>query len=345
MDYVGIDVHKQESEICVLTEAGEVQGQRIPTRRAALGRVFGACPPARILVEASTESEWVAQCLEGLGHEVIVADPGYAPMYPRQRRIKTDRRDAEALAVACRQGTYRPVHRVSPARRALREQLRVRETLVATRTRAISVIRALARGAGCRIGSGTAEHFLARLEAAALPAGLAAQLAPLRELLTHLAPAIAAADTAVAAVGQAEPVVAQLQSAPGVGPVTSVAFVARLDDVTRFRSAHAAEAYLGLVPGEWSSAGRVRRGHLTKAGDPRTRALLVQAAWSVVRSRRREAVPLQQWAAGIARRRGKRIAVVALARRLAGILFAMWRDGTRYDVTQLRGAGLSPSPA
>lgn len=338
MEHVGIDVHKQESEICVLTGAGEVQRQRIRTRRSAFAQVFEGRARAQVLVEASTESEWVAQALEALGHEVIVADPGYAPMYPRRRRVKTDRRDAEALAVACRQGTYRPVHRVSAARRALREQLRVRDTLVATRTRTISVIRALARGAGCRIGSGTAEHFVARLETAALPAALAARLAPLRELLAHLAPAIAAADEAVAAVGQAEPMVAQLQSAPGVGPVTSVAFVARLDDVTRFRSAHAAEAYLGLVPGEWSSGGHVRRGHLTKAGDPRTRALLVQAAWSVLRSRRRDARPLQHWAAGIARRRGRRIAVVALARRLAGILFAMWRDDTTYDVTRLRGA-------
>ena len=65
----------------------------------------------------SVESEWVAQCLEDLGHDVIVADPGYAPMYPNRRRIKTDRRDAEALAVECRQGTYRCAHRVSSARR------------------------------------------------------------------------------------------------------------------------------------------------------------------------------------------------------------------------------------
>ena len=76
MDDVGIDVHKQESEICVLTEAGEVQTQRIRTRRDALAAVFGGRARARILIEASTESEWVAQCLEALGQAVIVADPG-----------------------------------------------------------------------------------------------------------------------------------------------------------------------------------------------------------------------------------------------------------------------------
>ena len=264
MDHIGIDVHKQESEICVLTEAGEVRSRRLPTRQAAFARVFGGRARARILIEASTESAWVAQCLEGLGHEVIVAHPGYAPMYPGRRRIKTDRRDAEVLTVACRQGTDRPTHRVSAVRRAIRQQLRVRETLVATRTRAISVIRALVRGEGLRVGSGQAEHFLTRL--AALPAALATRLAPLCELLAGLGPQITAADAAVTALGASDPVIARLQSAPGVGPVT------------RFAGAHAAESYLGLVPGEWSSGGRQRRGHLTKAGDPRTRSLLVQAA-------------------------------------------------------------------
>ena len=341
MDHVGIDVHKEESEICVLTAAGEVQCQRIRTRREAFVAVFAGRARVRIVIEASTESEWVAQCLETLAHEVIVADPGYAPMYPKRRRIKTDRRDAEALAVACRQGTYRSVHRVSSARRAIRQQLRVRDTLVATRTRAISVIGALVRGEGLRVRSGKAECFLARLATVELPAALAARLTPLCELLAGLGPQILAADQAVTVLGTSDPVIARLQSAPGVGPVTSAAFVATLDGVARFAGAHAAESYLGLVPGEWSSGGRQRRGRLTKAGDPRTRSLLVQAAWGVVRSRRRDAIPLQQWCAGVARRRGKRIAVVALARRLAGVLFAMWRDGTAYDIGRLRGAAVT----
>ena len=162
---------------------------------------------------------------------------------------------------------------------------------MATRTRAISVIGALVRGEGLRVRSGEAEHCLPRLAAVALPAALAARLVPLRQLLALLTPQIAAADQAVTALGASDPVIARLQSAPGVGPVTSAAFVATLDGGARFAGAHAAESYLGLVPGEWSSAGRQRRGHLTKAGDPRTRSLLVQAAWGVVRSRRRDAIP------------------------------------------------------
>src|SRR5437867_3202062 len=109
MEYVGIDLHKKESQICLLTEAGEVMEWRIRTDPERFAAVLGGRPRARILVEASTESEWVARCLEGLGHEVIVADPNFAPMYAtRTRKVKTDRRDARTLADANLLGAYRP---------------------------------------------------------------------------------------------------------------------------------------------------------------------------------------------------------------------------------------------
>jgi transposase len=101
-----------------------VLDQRIATRRDRFTWVFGARPAMRILLETGTESEWVAQHLESLGHEVVVADPNYAPMYgERTRRIKTDKRDVAALAEANRREIYRPAHRV-PHRRA--EGLRLR---------------------------------------------------------------------------------------------------------------------------------------------------------------------------------------------------------------------------
>ena len=101
MRQVGIDVHKNQSQVCILNERGERIEQRILTDRIRFGEVFGGGPRDRILIEASTESEWVARCLEDLGHEVIVADPNFAPMYAtRSRRVKTDRRDARALAEA-----------------------------------------------------------------------------------------------------------------------------------------------------------------------------------------------------------------------------------------------------
>src|SRR6266540_6894248 len=116
MDHIGIDVHKRESQICILAEGGELMEQRIRTEPERFAAVLGKRPRARILIEASTDSEWVARCLEGLGHEVVVADPNFAPMYAtRTRKVKTDRRDARALADANLLGAYRPAHR--PLRR------------------------------------------------------------------------------------------------------------------------------------------------------------------------------------------------------------------------------------
>jgi transposase len=167
-----------------------------------------------------------------------------------------------------------------------------------------------------------------------MPPALAAELAPLRALWAPVNTQIAAADARLAHVAASDPVVAQLMTTPGIGPVTAVAFVATLDVVTRFASAHQVEAYLGLTPREYSSGEQQRRGRISKTGNARMRYLLVEAAWRVLRSKDPAAAPLRTWADGIAQRRGRSIAAVALARRLAGILYAMWRDGKDYRAPQ-----------
>jgi transposase len=103
MDHIGIDVHKRESQICILAEGGELIERRILTEPERFAAVLGGRPPPRVVIEASADSAWVARCLEALGHEVVVADPNFAPMYAsRTRKVKTDRRDARALPSALR---------------------------------------------------------------------------------------------------------------------------------------------------------------------------------------------------------------------------------------------------
>jgi transposase len=132
-----------------------------------------------------------------------------------------------------------------------------------------------------------------------------------------------------------------LMTVPGVGPVTALRFVATIDEVSRFGGAHAAQSYLGLTPGEKSSSMRERKTSITKAGAPAMRWLLVQAAWCAWRTQPNE--PMVQWAKEVGKRRGNQIAVVALSRKLAGILYAILRDGTQY---QSKRAGDSlPVPA
>lgn len=122
---------------------------------------------------------------------------------------------------------------------------------------------------------------------------------------------------------------------PRVGLIVAAAFVSVIDEAARFRSAHQVEAYLGLVPGEDSSGGRRKIGSITKQGNAYPRSMLLQAAWCVLRSRDVQD-PLQLWGKAVAKRRGNRIGAVAVARRLTGVLWAMWRDGTVYDAALVR---------
>ena len=121
-----------------------------------------------------------------------------------------------------------------------------------------------------------------------------------------------------------DPIVQAFQTVPGVGLIVAVTFRAHLDQLDRFTHAGQVSAAIGLVPREDSSAERRQRGHITKAGPRELRSLLVQAAWACWRSQR--SAGLRAWVEQLAARRGRRIAVVALARRLSRILYALWRD-------------------
>ena len=337
MDSIGIDLHKRESQLCIITTDGELIERRIATSRERFTAVLGERPPARILLEAATESEWVARHLESLGHTVIVADPSFAAMYAtRSKRVKTDKRDARTLCEALQLGAYRAIHRASDAQRQVRAHLAVRDALVRTRTRYVAIIKAAVRREGLRIPSGDAEHTVTKLQALPLPAHVFEALAPLIALWGPLQTELEAADERLIALAKANAAVTRLRTMPSIGPVTALAFVASLDDVTRFHSAHQVQAYLGLVPSEYSSGDRRLRGRITKRGDARMRWLLVETAWRILRSPNPELAALKAWGQQVTERRGKRIATVALARRVAGILYAMWRDDVDYAASTLR---------
>jgi transposase len=334
-----MDLGKKESQIAIITDAGELVEKRMRTERERLRQFFAGHPKARILLEASTNSEWVAQLLEELGHEVLVADPNYAPMYAqRSRRVKTDKRDAQALAEACRLGAYRPAHRTSEEQRHVRALLSVRENLVRSRARFVALAQAIVSREGFRVATGTSRSFSVRVEDLKLPEHLVVEIGPLLSMLGPLNEQIQALDARLEEIARRDVRVRRVMTVPQIGPVTAVAFVATLDEVGRFRGAHQVEAYLGLVPREWSSSEVQRRGRITKAGNARMRWLLVEAAWRLATHKKRpETLALREWADRIARRRGKRVAIVALARKLSGILYAMWRDAAVYDPAKLGG--------
>jgi hypothetical protein len=257
MENIGLDLHQRESQLCILTEAGEVIERRSRTPPERLTAVLGPRAPARLLLAASTESEWVARHLEALGPTVIVADPNYAPRHAtRSARVKTDRRDARTLADALRLEAYRPAHRSADRHRHVRAELAVRDTLGRTRTRYVALVKALVRREGFRLASGAAEPTRAKLAALPWPPTLTAELAPLIALLPGLDQEIPAADQRLAQYLTADPVVRRLATAPGIGPVAVSAelmhLVRQLDALNEFRFRNDAEAL-----GAWRSARNV----------------------------------------------------------------------------------------
>ena len=333
MVYGAIDLHMRQSQIRIIDgDGGVVRDQRVLTTRERVTTAFAGHGAMRILVATGTESEWVAQALEAVGHEVIVVDPNYAPMYGEHtRRIKTDRRDVAALAEANRRGWYRAAHRTSAAQRATKQVLRSRRFLVQTRSGAVSLLRSLLRQSGYRLGPGSCATVPSRVARLTVAPELAETLVPLCRQITMLTTEIAGIDARLQTRTASDAIVTRLRTVPGVGLVVATTFRAFVDRHERFGHAGQVSAAIGLVPREDSSAERRHRGHITKAGPRELRSLLIQAAW--VHWRHGGSGTLRAWVDGLAARRGRRIAVVALARRLSRILFAIWRDDTTFDRT------------
>ena len=150
----------------------------------------------------------------------------------------------------------------------------------------------------------------------------------LLQSISALNPQILALDGEIAEISKQDATCQRLMSVPGVGPITALRFCSALDDANRFANASDVGAYLGLTPGEHSSGQKKRRTHISKAGSAAVRRVLVQAAWCMLRTRPQD--PMVRWALQIAERRGKAIAAVALARKLAGLLYVLCKHQTFY---------------
>lgn len=331
MDHVAIDLGSRKSQICVRNSEGEIiEEKRWETLE--LKRYLEGRPKSRVIVETCAEAFGVAEAAKELGHETrVVPATLVRTLGVGARRTKTDQRDARVLSeVSCRIDLP-SVHIPKAQSRERKTVCGMRDALVGARTKVINTVRGWLRGQGRRLGKGSRVTFTARVRTACgseLPDYVERQLRVVEALTVE----IDEADKAVEAQSEGDDICRRLMTVPGIGPLTAVRFVAALDEVGRFANAHQVESYLGLVPGESSSSERQQRLSITKAGPPALRWVLVQAAWALrTRCRLPAAVPLQLWAHRIELRRGKRTATVALARKLAGILYAIWRDGTEYD--------------
>lgn len=342
MNHVAIDLGSKESQVCMRQADGTILVEKkYPTRK--LGAWMNEWSSSRVILETSSEAFKIADQARAAGHEVRVVPATLAKQLGvGERGIKTDERDARKLSeVSCRIDLP-SVHIPSQAARDLRSLVRSREILIAMRTMSINHVRGWLRTQLGKIRTGGTTTFPERVRARAtdnkqpIPSHIEQVLMAIDALNVQLL----AARRQVYELAKASPVCLRLMTIPGVGPITALTFVAALDDISRFDHAYRVTSYLGLTPGENSSSERERRTGITKAGSTSVRRTLIQAAWAAIRRCPNE--PMVRWANQIADRRGKFIAVVALARKMAGIMFALWRDSTTYRRSQ---AALAPALA
>lgn len=328
MEHCAIDLGGRKSQICVRASDGTVVLER-KQETLALGEFLSTRAPSRVILETCAEAFRVADLAREAGHEVrVVPATLVRTLGVGARRTKTDRKDAAALSEVSTRIDLPSVHIPSKEARERKAICGMREALVHARTMLINNVRGWLRSQGIRIRSGMARHFSSRVrEYGELPDYVVSQL----KAIECLSEQIIEADQRIARIAKTDAVCRRLMTVPGVGAQTAVRFAATVDNVSRFANAHRLESYLGLVPGEYSSSDVRHRLSITKAGSASTRWILVQAAWAVrTRTRSAEAQHLKLWHLEVEKRRGRHVAIVALARKLAGILYAVWRDGTTY---------------
>jgi transposase len=332
MQYVGIDLHKKSITVCVVNQArAVVQSRRLlccETERIVA--FFQALGPFQAVVEATASYEWLWQLLEPLADRLVLAHPKKLRVIAESTR-KNDRLDAkvlaEFLALDMIPEAYRPTPRQRQHRALVRQRVFLRKRITGLKNKVRHVL--------SQYNADRSDLFEAAGQAAlaAVPLTPAERfvveqlLSSWRQHEEHLR----ALDQALKAFAKQAPAAEQearavLASIPDVGPVTVDVVLSELGDVRRFRSAKRVVAYAGLAPGQRQSAGKRKELSISKEGSPLLRWALVEAAWRLVRHSR-------YWGGVLARlqqRRGKKKAIVAVARRLLGVMVALLRRGQRY---------------
>lgn len=332
---VGLDVGDRWSQICVLDqESGEVVEEgRVRTGAEALERRFRG-PRMRVVLEVGCQSPWISRLLGGLGHEVLVANARRVALIHGSSN-KSDRVDAESLA---RLGRYDPkllraVEHRSEQIQVDRALLRARDVLVRSRARLIGHVRGVAKSMGSRVRRSSAECF-ARHAAEDLPEALGPALAPILEQIAGLTATIRNYDRQIEQLaGERYPETALLGQVDGVGKITSLAFVLKVEDPRRFGRSRTLGAYLGLVPRRDQSGARDPQLRITKQGDPFVRRLLIQCARYILGPFGKDCA-LRRYGLRIAERGGKHAkkrAAVAVARKLAVLLHRLWLTAEVYE--------------
>ncbi len=332
---IGLDLGDKIHHGCVLDAAGEVRERlKVANTREALSTCFGKMEPSLVIIEVGTHSPWVSRLLKDLGHEVVVANAWRVKAIHKALN-KNDKRDAEFLARLGRADIklLAPIKHRGEQAQVDRAMLSSRETMVKARTQSINHVRGVVKSFGERLPSCSAESF-AKKAREHVPENLQPALFPLLELVQKLTDEIRNYDRRLETLAREEyPETELLRQIPGVGLLTSLAYVLTIEDPSRFAKSREVGPYLGLTPKQGSSGDKEPQLRITKAGDEYLRRMLVNAAHYILGHFGPDC-ELRRHGEKIAERGGKNAkkrAAVAVARKLSVLLHRLWVDGAEYD--------------
>jgi len=339
---IGIDLGDRTSRYCILDEAGaRVREGALPTSRTGLGGLFAKMPSSRIALEVGTHSPWVSRLLTEMGHEVIVANSHKVKLIT-QSVHKNDRIDAEQLARLARVDPklLSPIQHRGPEAQADLAVIRARAELMEARTALINSARGLVKPMGERLKKCDADRVEESL-GNELSEAARAVIGPLLKSVEAISQQISEYDRRIEEIAKRYPEVILLTPIYGVGTLIALTYILTLEDAGRFAHSRDVGPYLGLKPKERESGDSHPQLGITKTGDGLLRSLLVQGAHCILRRGAPDS-DLRAW--GLAKmksggRNGKKRAIVAVARKLAVLMHALWSTGEVYDPHYQRQAG------
>jgi transposase len=333
---IGLDIAKSIFQVHGVDAAGEVVIRRRLTRRKVL-EFFQGLPACLVGVEACASAHYWGRELRKLGHDVRLMPPAYVKPYVK--RQKNDAADAEAICEAVTRPTMRFVKIKSPEQQSVMGLHRVRQMLMRQRIQLSNAIRGHVAEYGLVAPVG--RNGLARLIAVIgdpdddrIPDEARASLALLVAQLNLVNEQILETDRRVRTSARSTDVGRRLMEVPGVGPVLASAIVASVPDAQAFKNGRSLAAWIGLVPRQNSSGGKERLGGITKQGDRYLRQLLVVGALAVIRYAQRHGTR-RPWLVQLLARRTTKIAAVALANKMARVIWAIMTSGERYREPQV----------
>jgi transposase len=332
---VGVDLGDQWSNYCILGLGGETLAEgQFRTRRQEVGEFFQGLAISRVVFEVGTHSAWVREAVAGLGHEVLVANAQQMEGSKRRRR-KNDRIDAAKLARLGRidpKSLYPIQHRSTEVREDLLV-IRVRDSLVESRTKLISTVRGMVKTMGARLPGCSSVSF-SQKSADQIPHEVRETLQPLLRLIQTLSEEIKGYEKRIEKLASEKYMDTNLlRQVNGVGPVTSLAYVLTLETPQRFKRSRDVGPYLGLVPQQEDSGDSQPQLGISKAGDKMLRKLLVGSAHYILGPFGPD-TDLRRFGMKLCQRGGKNAkkrASVAVARKLAVLLHRLWSSGEVYE--------------